>query len=128
MGNAAVQGELWGARARNWADVQEPTWRRVYETLFSRAVLDRGTKLLDVGCGAGGALLIAHERNAELAGLDGSHNLVAIARERLPHAGIEAGEMEELPFPDSAFDLATSFNAFQFAGNSSRPCEKHGAW
>jgi len=73
--------------------------------------------LLDIGCGAGGALLIARGLGAQVAGLDASQNLVSVARERLPGAEIEIGEMEALPFPDSTFDLATSFNAFQFAGN-----------
>src|SRR5678816_4858725 len=30
MGSAKIQGELWGAKAADWAEVQEPGWREVY--------------------------------------------------------------------------------------------------
>jgi len=117
MGTAEVQGELWGASARDWAEVQEPPWRPVFETLLREAGVGRGTKLLDVGCGAGGALVLARAKGAEVAGLDASEGLVAIARQRLPGARIEIGEMEALPFPDRSFDVVTGINAFPFAGD-----------
>jgi len=117
MGTAAVQGELWGARARDWAEIQEPAWRPVYEALLGNLNVGAGTRLLDIGCGAGGALLAARGRGAQVAGLDASQALVAVARERLPGSRIEAGEMETLPFEDASFDVVTGFNAFQFAGD-----------
>jgi SAM-dependent methyltransferase len=117
MGTAEVQGELWGAKAADWVTVQEPVWRPVYETVLRHLGVGSGTTLLDLACGAGGALLVARTMGAEVAGLDAAHTLVAIARERLPGARIEIGEMEELPFADSAFDIVTGFNAFQFAGD-----------
>lgn len=118
MGTAEVQGELWGACARDWADMQEPPWRTVFEKLLMEAGVGRGTRLLDVGCGAGGALVLARAMGAEVAGLDASEGLVAIARERLPGARIEIGEMEALPFPDRGFDVVTGINAFAFAGDT----------
>lgn len=117
MGTAAVQGALWGARAKDWAEVQEPAWQPVYRTALAHAGLRRGMALLDIGCGAGGALVLAREMGAEVAGLDASANLVEVARERLPGARVELGEMEGLPFGDTSFDLVTGFNSFQFAGN-----------
>lgn len=120
MGTARAQGELWGARARDWAEVQEPTWRPVYEAVLAQARVASGTHVLDVGCGSGGALVVADELGAMVAGLDAAEALVEIARERLPAARIEVGEMEELPFADAAFDVVTSFNAFQFAGDVGR--------
>ena len=115
LGSAEVQGELWGAKARDWADVQEPVWRPLYESLLASAGVRAGTRLLDIGCGAGGALVAARDAGAEVAGFDASHQLAAIARERLPGARIEVGEMQALPFADAAFDVVTAFNAFQFA-------------
>ena len=117
MGTAQVQGELWGAKAGDWTILQEPGWRPVYETVLREAGVGTGTKLLDAGCGAGGALLVAREMGSDVAGLDAAHALVAIARERLPGARIEVGELEELPFAGGAFDIVTGFNAFQFAGD-----------
>jgi SAM-dependent methyltransferase len=120
MGTAKVQGEWWGAKAAQWVAYQEPVWRPVYDEVLHRLGVGRGTKLLDVGCGAGGALVVGKDLGAEVAGLDASEALVAIARKRLPDARIDVGEMEELPFADAAFDAVTGFNSFQFAGDAAR--------
>jgi SAM-dependent methyltransferase len=120
VGTAEVQGELWGAKARDWADLQEPAWRPVYESLLANAGAKDGVRLLDIGCGAGGALLAARDAGAEVSGFDASHAFAAVARERLPGARIEVGEMEELPFEDESFDVVTAFNALQFAESPKR--------
>jgi SAM-dependent methyltransferase len=117
MGTAREQGALWGARAADWAAVNEPAWSDIFATVMERTGVASGTRLLDVGCGAGGALTVARERGAVVAGLDASAPLVGIARGRLPGARIEVGEMEELPFAAGCFDVVTAINAFQFAGN-----------
>jgi SAM-dependent methyltransferase len=120
VGTAQVQGELWGAKAADWAELQEPAWRPVYDAVLARAGVAGGTKLLDVGCGAGGALVAARSLGAEVWGLDAAQNLVEVARKRLPGARVEVGEMEELPFGDAEFDVVTGFNSFQFAGDVER--------
>jgi SAM-dependent methyltransferase len=117
MGTAREQGQLWGARAREWAEANESAWLPVYRAVFERVGIRTGLRLLDVGCGAGGALALARELGAEVAGLDASANLLEIARERLPGAPIEIGDMEELPFPDEMFDAVIGMNSFQFAGD-----------
>jgi SAM-dependent methyltransferase len=117
MGSAKNQGEIWGARAQDWADANEPAWEPVYSALLDRLNLRTGDAFLDIGCGAGGMLLLAQRRGFAVCGIDASENLVAIARARLPGATIEVGEMEKLPFPDAAFDAAVGVNSFQFASN-----------
>ncbi len=117
MGSAQAQGEIWGARARDWAAVQEPNWLPIYTEVLKRIGAGPGIRLLDVGCGAGGALTIARELGAEVSGLDASEALVEVARERLAGANITIGEMEELPFQDEEFDLVTGFYSFQFAAD-----------
>ena len=126
MGTAAVQGELWGAKARDWAEIQEPAWTPVFVQALDLAGVAAGTRLLDVGCGAGGALALARARGADVTGLDASEPLVAVARARLPGARIEVGEMEELPFADGAFDIVSAINAFQFAGDLGRALAEAG--
>jgi SAM-dependent methyltransferase len=120
MGTAAIQGELWGAKARDWAEAQEPAWVPVFDRALDLAGVGAGTRLLDVGCGAGGALALARGRGAEVAGLDASEALATVARARLPGARVETGEMEALPFPTGSFDVVTGINAFQFAGDMVR--------
>ena len=114
-GSAGVQGELWGARAVDWARLQEPRQRPLYRTAFEALSLGSGTRLLDVGCGSGMALREAADRGADVTGLDASEALVDIARRRQPGVEIVVGELEDLPFADGAFDLVTGFNVFSYA-------------
>lgn len=114
---AEINARLWCARATDWAEIQEGTCRPVYLSVFERAGLKPGTAYLDAGCGAGMAAQIAAERGAEVFGLDAAHNLVEIARARVPGGEFHLGDLESLPFPDKKFDLVTGFNSFQYAGN-----------
>jgi ubiquinone/menaquinone biosynthesis C-methylase UbiE len=113
-GTAAVNGSLWGAHARAWAEIQEATARPLYLDVIERLVT-AGSTYLDVGCGSGMALQLAAARGATVAGIDAAEALVAIARERVPSADLRVGELETLPFPDGAFDVVTGFNSFQYA-------------
>lgn len=117
---ANLQGDLWGERARDWADVMEgwngwgvPLYRHVLE----RVPVAVGTRLLDVGCGAGRFCRVAADRGAEVAGIDASGPLVGIARERIPAADLRVGDMEQLPWGDASFDVVTGFNSFFIAAD-----------
>jgi ubiquinone/menaquinone biosynthesis C-methylase UbiE len=112
-----INGRLWGARAQDWADIQEGTVRRVYESVFERAGVKPGTRYLDVGCGAGMAAQIAASRGANVSGIDAADALLAMARTRTPAGDFRQGDLEELPFQDECFDLVTGFNSIQYAGN-----------
>jgi SAM-dependent methyltransferase len=110
-------GRLWGARANDWAEVQEGACRPVYRAVFKRAALKPGMAYLDAGCGAGMAAQIAAEGGAQVSGLDAAPNLLHIARSRVPSGDFHLGDLENLPFPDKKFDLVTGFNSFQYAAN-----------
>jgi SAM-dependent methyltransferase len=114
---SALNGRLWGARAPDWAQVQEGQFSAAYDAVFDACALGRGTRYGDIGCGAGMAALHAHRRGATVSGLDAAENLLAIARSRVPSADFRQGDLEDLPFPDQTFDLVTGFNAFQYAAN-----------
>ena len=116
-GSAAVQGELWGSRARDWAEVQEPAQRELYPPVFDAAGVGEGTSLLDVGCGSGLAAAIAHERGAKVSGIDAALPFVEIARGRVPGADFRVGELEALPYDDDSFDVVTGFASFQYAAD-----------
>ena len=117
---AAVQRRLWGTDPRAWADLAEVHNRPLFEAVLDAADVDRGTRVLDVGCGSGLILLLAAERGAVPSGLDVSPGLLGIARDRLPEADLREGDMESLPFGDAAFDAVLGVNAFQFAGDPRR--------
>ena len=117
MGTAHIQGELWSAQARNWANFLEKFHTPLYKSVFDRVGISRGTRLLDVGCGAGLAAQLAAELGAQVCGIDAAPALIAIARDRLPGGGFRVGNMEELPYADASFDVVTGFNSFQHAAN-----------
>ena len=114
---AKENGRLWGARVRDWGEVQEATLEPVFQEVLQRAAVGPGTRYLDIGCGAGRALQIAAERGADVSALDASGPMLDFARARTPGADLHRGDMESLPFAEATFDVVTAFNALQYAGN-----------
>ena len=117
MGSAEAQGALWGAAARDWAELAEPHQIPFYEAAFDALGVGIGTRLLDAGCGAGLALSLASERGATVTGIDASRGLLAIARERLAGADLREGDLVTLPYADDCFDAVTAFNSVQYTGD-----------
>jgi SAM-dependent methyltransferase len=115
--SSPVNGRLWGARARDWADIQEGSVKAVYEAVLEHTSVGPDTRYLDIGCGAGGAIQLAAARGARVSGIDAADSLLAIARERTPEGEFHVGDLEKLPFGDAAFDVVTGFNSFQYAAN-----------
>jgi len=115
--SSPVNARLWGARARDWADIQEGTVSSVYQAVLERTGVGPGTRYLDAGCGAGGAAQLAAARGAKVSGNDAADALIAIARERTPNGDFHVGDLEALPFANETFDVVTGFNSFQYAAN-----------
>lgn len=117
MGTATIQGEMWGARARDWAEVQERVAIPLYESVLEKTGIGRRAAVLDVGCGSGIFCELAAMRGAVVSGIDAARALISIAQERVREGEFRVGEMEALPFPDRAFDVVTGFSSFQFAAD-----------
>lgn len=117
MGSAALQGRLWGSRARDFAARLEQLTLPLAGAVLDAARVAPGTRLLDAGCGAGLLLVLARLREARVSGLDASAALLAIARERLPEADLREGDLESLPFPDAGFDAVTAVNSVFYASD-----------
>jgi SAM-dependent methyltransferase len=116
MGSGTKQAELWAPGARDWSDYNEPMCTPFYTAVLDATGVGPGTRLLDVGCGGGFALLLANQRGADVAGLDATAALLEIARERVPQAELIVGDLEDpLPFDRDSFDVVTAFNAIQYA-------------
>jgi SAM-dependent methyltransferase len=99
----------WGRAAVDFATLSEPANCREYVAMHHHLSVDDGDQLLDMACGAGLAIELAALRGATCAGIDASHRLVTIARDRSPAADIRIGDMADLPWPDASFDVVTSF-------------------
>jgi SAM-dependent methyltransferase len=68
------------------------------------AAVSPGTRLLDAGCGAGGASVLAAARGAQVNGCDVAEGLLTIARQRVPDSDFRVAGLEQLPYADAAFD------------------------
>lgn len=117
MGSAEMQGKLWGAAATQWAELQEPQHKALWDVMLASANVTAGTKLLDAGCGAGSTCELAKQLGADITGLDASQELIAIARNRIPEASFDIGELEALPYPDKTFDVIIASLSVQYAEN-----------
>lgn len=88
--------------------------RQLDEVRVGRALLGElvrsglsGEPRLDLGCGSGGLLAAAAERDGPTVGVDAAFRWLLIGRERLRGQGADAllvcANAEALPFPDAAF-------------------------
>jgi len=89
------------------------------EVFYQRLRIKPGTRLLDVGCGAGQLALIAARAGAEVTGCDIATNWLEQARTRAAAEGLEItfeeGDAEALPFKDGQFDAVVSMFGAMFA-------------
>jgi SAM-dependent methyltransferase len=94
------------------------------EQFFQRLGIARGTRLLDVGCGAGQLALIAARAGAQVTGCDIATNWVEKARARAAAEGLdvtfEEGDAEALPYQDAQFDAVVSLIGAMFAPRPDR--------
>ncbi|WP_435064622.1 class I SAM-dependent methyltransferase [Halobaculum sp. EA56] len=89
----------WGALGTVLGGPLHPGGREATADLLDRAGVGEGTRLLDVGCGAGTALAQARDRGATAAGIDRSPD-------RVPGTATVRGDLAALPVADGAVDVA----------------------
>jgi SAM-dependent methyltransferase len=116
-GTAGLQGRLWSVNAGDWAQLHEHYVQPAYVAALTALGVGAGTRLLDIGCGAGLALRLAADRGADVAGLDAAPGMLDFARRRVPSATLIQAELQTLPFADDSFDAVTGFNSFQYAAD-----------
>ena len=89
------------------------------EQFYRRLGVTPGTRLLDVGCGAGQLALIAARAGAQVTGCDIATNWIEKAQARAADEGLEItfeeGDAEALPYQDAQFDAVVSLVGAMFA-------------
>jgi len=72
----------------------------------------RGKRVLDAGCGGGFYSLLLSEKGAKVLGIDGSEEMIKIAKEKASRKMLDAkfmvGDVSDLKIEDGAFDLVLS--------------------
>jgi SAM-dependent methyltransferase len=96
---AALQGDPWGALRLVLGDPLHPGGHEATAALLDRAGVGADTRVLDVGCGAGGALKLARERGADAVGLDRDPTA-----DHEDGVGVVRGDLSALPVRDGAVD------------------------
>ena len=87
------------ARQRLWETSRREPPFSLYPWVLQQADLGGGERVLDVGCGNGSYLALV-----DAVGVDRSLGMLAAARQRSSGA-LVAGDAEQLPFADAAFDV-----------------------
>lgn len=104
---------MFGAEERHW-------WYRGMERI-TRALLERwyapgaGLRILDAGCGTGGAMTSYLARYGLVTGVDSAREALAFCRGRGAERLVCASVMQ-LPFRAGSFDLVTSFDVLYEQG------------
>jgi len=87
--------------------------------LVGFAGVEAGQDVVDLACGTGVVAVTAARRGARVTALDITPELLVRARENAGMAAVEIsfreGDVEELPFPDHAFDVVLSQFGHMFA-------------
>jgi demethylmenaquinone methyltransferase/2-methoxy-6-polyprenyl-1,4-benzoquinol methylase len=88
---------------------QDQRWKR---RLIALAAVGPDDRVLDLACGTGDLSFLAAARAKSVAGVDVTHRMLQLARQRAVHERgnvvFVTGDMQALPFAGSRFDLVTT--------------------
>jgi SAM-dependent methyltransferase len=90
--------------------------RRRLEAALALHLPERGDglRILDVGCGTGHHMAALRARGYEVAGVDGSAEMLAHARANNPGTEIHESDVESLPFADESFDYVICIEVLRY--------------
>ena len=110
------QPKVWTKRTYNglakhydlFMKVSFPVGEKGRERIVER--LSTGS-VLDVACGTGTLLDMAHEKGLECYGIDNSQGMLNQARDKVPSAELKRASYYEIPYQDGRFDYVVATNA-----------------
>ena len=89
----------------------------VFDDLAELASLDRGSRILEIGCGTGKATVPLAERGFDVVCVELGEQLAGVARTKLasfPNADVVHARFETWDAPSAPFDAVVSFTAFHW--------------
>lgn len=86
--------------------------------------VEKGQKVIDVGCGFGNNLVYFLDRNCEGCGIEVTPDMIDLAKDNLKRLGydnydIKYGTNIDVPFDDNVFDVLLSVNAVHYSQGQS---------
>lgn len=75
--------------------------------------IQKGKKLLDIGCGTGYFLKASSKAGLKTFGIDISEEAIKLAKKNSPDSRISIGEGENLPFSSQSFDYVTCLGSLE---------------
>src|SRR5262249_33067481 len=81
----------------------EAASRKIIDAFVSCTGLAPPARIVDLGCGSGAFTQLLLDVGFGVEGIDLSPRLIALARRLHPRIAFREGDVETLPFPDSAF-------------------------
>ena len=116
MNNTATEAlpNRYDANASFWVQIIREHRDKYRSELTDPAMLHTigepaGLDILDAGCGEGYLSRILAKKGANATGIDSSTKLIEAARSQnladVPSVSFDIGSVDDLPYPDSAFDL-----------------------
>ena len=119
--NMAIgEGTIDEAVIRNWFDnlyvekgVESMRPFETYSIFLEYLEVQKGKKLLDVGCGPGLLIKAASKVGLDTCGIDLSEEAVNLAMKVSPHSKVNVGQGEKLEFEDHIFDYLTCIGTLE---------------
>jgi ubiquinone/menaquinone biosynthesis C-methylase UbiE len=97
------------------------SWRQLFaygrkrlDTYLFPALDNAGRQVLDVGCGTGHYISELRARGFQVCGVDGSRDMLNVARRNNSGANILEARVQQLPFPDESFDAAICIEVLRY--------------
>lgn len=96
-----------------FGSVTEADWREFITRTAATLGLERGSRVFEVGCGAGGFLYPLYEAGCVVGGLDQSSALIGFASAAMPEGQWSAGDAASLD-PAEAWDVVLACGVFMY--------------
>jgi SAM-dependent methyltransferase len=120
------QKAIWSQVARERDRLIAPRYIPLWERMLDVVGAGPGIRVLDAGCGSGGACAIAARRGAVVTGVDLSDQMIAVCREKaeLTDCTFETASLEALPLEDASFDAAIASMVIHFCRSPERALQE----
>ncbi len=84
-----------------------------YQVFLERLELKKDTHLLDVACGNGFFIQLAHQKGVQVSGIDISEQAIGLAKKNTPSAQLNVQAVEHMSFKDQSFDYITCLGSIE---------------